>query len=145
MIYFDTAYLVKCYLPEKGFEQVRELLHQNRTAVSSAIGRVEFTTSIRRAIREARLPAAAIDTVLSLLSTDELGGVISWLPVTPRLLELTASAVRVAPLDVAIRGADALHIVSARENGFHRIYTNDRQMLAAAKHFGIEAVKVINQ
>jgi predicted nucleic acid-binding protein len=143
MIYFDTAYVVKCFLPEKGFEQVRELLHQNRTAVSSAIGRVEFMTAIRRAVREARLPAAAIDTVLALLAADELGGLVSWIPATPNLLELTANAVRLAPLDTAIRGADALHIVSARENGFRRIYTNDRQMLAAAKHFGIEAVDVI--
>jgi len=88
MIYFDTAYLVKCYLPELGFEQVRELLHRAHTAASSAVGRIEFTT--------------------------------------------------------AIRGADALHIVSARENKFQCIYTNDRQMLAAARHFVIEARNVIS-
>src|SRR5439155_21777312 len=85
MIYFDTAYIVKCYLPEAGFDHVRELLNRAETASSCVFGRIEFATAIRRAVREARLPATAIDTVYSILSADDRDGVWNWLPITPAL------------------------------------------------------------
>ena len=143
MIYFDAAYIVKCYLPESGYAPVRALLHRSHSAACCAFGRVEFAAAIQRAIREGRLPEAAKATIASQLARDDEGGVWSWLPVTQRLLDAATRALQSVPIAVPIRAADALHLVCARENGYREVYTNDRQLLAAAPHFGVLAVNVI--
>jgi len=144
VIYFDAAYIVKCYVPEKGHAQVRGLLHRHQSAVCCAFGRLEFAAAIQRAIREGRLPETTRSTVFSILSRDDRGGVWNWIPLTPHLLETAVHAMRLAPTNPAIRAADALHLVCAKECGCHHVYTNDRQMLAAAPHFGVQATNVID-
>ena len=39
------------------------------------------------------------------------------------------------PSTVFVRSGDALHLACAEEHGFQEVYTNDRHMLQAAKHF----------
>jgi predicted nucleic acid-binding protein len=39
-----------------------------------------------------------------------------------------------------VRSLDALHLVTARAEGFERIYSNDRHLLAAAGSFGLEGI-----
>jgi len=142
MIYFDTAYILKCYLPEDGFVEVRQLLSAERSVACCAFGRLELTTSIRRAIREGRLPASASSTIISQLAIDDENGVWTWLPVTSHLLESAARAARSIPANVYLRAGDALHLTCAREHGFE-ICTNDRHVLLAAPHFGVQAKNVI--
>jgi predicted nucleic acid-binding protein len=36
-----------------------------------------------------------------------------------------------------LRAGDAIHLASARHEGFSEIWTNDRHMLKAASHFGL--------
>jgi len=90
-----------------------------------------------------RLPQPAIATALTILDLDERAGRWVWFPLTSRLLETAERVVHELPLSVAIRAADALHLVCARDNGCQQLFTNDRHMLAAAPHFGISAVNVI--
>lgn len=142
MIYFDTAYLLKCYLPENGFAQVRQLLAKEQTVACCAFGRLELTTAIRRAIRENRLPASAMPTIISLLASDDANGVWTWLPLTVHLIESAAREAREIPANVYLRAGDALHLMCAREHGFE-LYSNDRHMLLAAPHFGVQAKNVI--
>jgi predicted nucleic acid-binding protein len=56
------------------------------------------------------------------------------------LIETTAESVRSLGKLITIRSADALHLVSAREHGLPRVYTNDRHMRLAASALGVEAV-----
>jgi predicted nucleic acid-binding protein len=143
MIYFDTAYIIKCYLPEAGHIQVRELLRQQSSAACCSYGRLEFAAAIQRAIREGRLPLTAKATVFSILASDDQNGVWNWIPLSLQLVETTTQAIQSLPPNLTIRAADALHLVCAREQGYRRIYTNDRHMLAAAAHFGLQPMNVI--
>jgi predicted nucleic acid-binding protein len=143
MIYFDTAYVLKCYINEPGSAAVRSLLFRHQSAACCILGRLEFTTAIKRAVRERRLDARVLDTVFEIFERDDQNGIWGWLPCTPQLVEVTLRATRNLPESIYIRSADALHIVCARENGFAEIYSNDRHVLAAAPHLGIQAVNVI--
>jgi len=143
MIYFDTSYVLKRYLPEAGHAHVRTLLNHRGSAACCVFGRLEFISGLRRASREGRLPAAAIVTVMTVLDMDDRAGIWTWLPLTPRLVEATFQALQALPSPVAIRAADALHLVCARESGCQQVFTIDRHMLATAPHLGIAAVNVI--
>jgi predicted nucleic acid-binding protein len=143
MIYFDAAYIVKCYLPERGHQAVRGLLESHGAAACCSLGRVEFTAAIHRAVREGRIPDKARTNVFSVLSRDENAGVWGWLALAPELVEAATQALRSVPTRTVIRAADALHLVCARENGYRQVYTNDRHMLGAASYFGVQAVNVI--
>jgi predicted nucleic acid-binding protein len=118
MIYFDTAYILKCYVHESGSLPVRQLLADHRGAACCAIGRLEFASAIRRAVRENRLDERVVSTVFAVLEQDDENGVWSWIPLTPHLLDTATRTVRDLPSDVFVRTADALHIVCAKENGF---------------------------
>ena len=41
-----------------------------------------------------------------------------------------------------LRAADALHLICAQEHGLREIYTNDRHMSAAARHFRLKPMTV---
>ena len=60
------------------------------------------------------------------------------------IFEKAADSVRDLEAGVWLRAADALHLVSARDNGFETIFSNDRHLLAAAPHFVIKARNVIS-
>ena len=143
MIYFDTAYVVKCYVHEPGSREVRDLMRRHPSIGCCALGRVEFATSILRAVRERRLDERVIATVLTILDEDDESGVWAWLPLTAAVLEGTCQTLRRLPPRVAIRAGDAIHLACAKEHGFHEIHTNDRHLMAAAPHFGVNAINVI--
>jgi phosphoglycolate phosphatase-like HAD superfamily hydrolase len=44
---------------------------------------------------------------------------------------------------VFVHSLDAIHLATASAEGFERIRSNDRHLLAAAQSFGLEAVKPI--
>jgi predicted nucleic acid-binding protein len=143
MIYFDTSDLLKCYLPEHGFALVRTVFDQHGSAACCSFGKLEFVSGLRRAGREGRLPQSAIVTALTILGLDEPAGRWVWFAITARLLETAQRTVQGLPPDVVIRAADALHLICARENGCQQLFTNDRHMLAAAPHFGVQATNVV--
>src|SRR4051794_7466664 len=99
MIYFDTAYIVKCYVYEPGSSEVRRALTDQRSVACCALGRVEFAAAVKRAIRERRLDARVRDTVFSVLERDDENGIWTWLPLTSDLIKIAAAEARSLPDD----------------------------------------------
>ena len=144
MIYFDTAYLAKCYLTDTGFEDVRRLAALHPVATCE-LGRVEMAAAFHRACREGRLTAAALQIIRRQFASDDALGVWVWLPATSALLKKAAQRFDTLRRDTFLRSADAIHLTCAAEHGFPEIYSNDRHLLAAAPLFGLKPRNVIAQ
>ena len=143
-MYFDAAYIAKCYLNEPGAERVRELARQARGLCSADFGRLELTCIIQRHRREGRLTAREASQVFQELEEDEQSAVWRWLPVTTGLVRDACDRVRQLPARTFLHTGDALHLACAREYGFREVYTNDRHMLAGASHFGLTGVNLLD-
>ena len=143
MIYFDTAYLAKCYLNEPGSDEVRKLAAEAGEVACCAFGRVELAATIHRNLREAVITRAQHRVVLRQYDADEAEHIWTWLPVTPELLGEVATRFRSLKRSTYLRTADALHLACAAENGFQEIWSNDRHLLAAASAFKIKGRNVI--
>ncbi len=68
-----------------------------------------------------------------------------WFGVTSALVEKARKAVLDIPGTVFLRSGDALHLACAEEHGFQEVYTNDRHMLQAARHFQLTGVNVLSE
>jgi len=141
-LYFDTAYLAKCYWNEPDGQLVRELARHADGLYSSAICIAEMACLAHRKVREG--PTTSADAVLrrDLFLDDVKSGTITAVPVTERLLRRVESVTRTLPPSCFLRTFDALHLVTAADSGFDEIWTNDRHMTAAAAHFGLAARSV---
>jgi predicted nucleic acid-binding protein len=140
--YFDSAYIAKFYVDELESNAVRQLAESLGRVYCSALGRIEVTSVFHRKWREGAFTESEFREVSAQFADDCAAGLWTWLSVTDSLIETTAEAVRSLGKLITIRSADALHLVSAREHGLPRVYTNDRHMLLAAAAFGIEATTV---
>ena len=83
--------------------------------------------------------------ILKDFEEDEQNGVWQWFRVTSELLEKARRTVLDIPTTVFLRSGDALHLACAEEHGFEEVYTNDRHMLQAAKHFHVTGVNLLSQ
>jgi predicted nucleic acid-binding protein len=143
MIYFDAAYIAKCYLNEAGADRVRTLAREAPGLASSELARLEFVCTIYRHTREEHLSAREARQVLAEFRADEEADVWTWLPVTSALIRKASDEVSGLPPRVFLRAVDVLHLVSARDHGFREVYTNDRHMLASARLFGVSGVNLL--
>jgi predicted nucleic acid-binding protein len=136
-LYFDTAYLGKCYWNEPGGTLVRELARQADGLYSSAICIAEMACLAHRKIREGPVSPGDATVRRDLFLEDLNSGVITAVPVSERLLRRVEATTRALPSSCYLRTFDALHLVTAADAGFLEVWTNDRHMLAAAPHFGL--------
>lgn len=135
MSYFDSAFIVKFYLDEPESGAIRELAEGIGDVHCVQLGRIEAADAFHRKWREGAFTEAAFREVSDQFADDCGAGLWQWLPVTGALVEAASAAIRRLPKTMFLRSADALHLTCAREHGFEEVYTNDRRMLAAAKHF----------
>ena len=142
MRYFDTSYLVRCYLEDTGWEAVRALAEEEPVACCS-LGLAEAAAALHRKLREGLLTAEQHAEVALQFRDDCESGLWQWLPIGDTLTNATAEKLRTLPSTVFIRGADALHLLCAAENGFKEVFSHDRHFLAAAPHFGLTGIDVI--
>ena len=143
MIYFDAAYILKCYLPEPHCQLVRQLLAQHRVAASCLWGRLEFAAGVHRAVREGKLSTADAGLVFQTMRQDEAQAVWTWLPLTPAVARRVIVAFETLPPHIFLRTGDAVHLACAQEHGCREVYSNDHHLLAATPHFGLIGRNVI--
>jgi predicted nucleic acid-binding protein len=143
LIYFDAAYIAKCYLNEPGADRVREVAYGSDGLASCELARLEFASMLKRHVRERHVTRREMTAILKDLEDDERNGVWQWFAVTSGLLEKARKAVLDTPSTVFVRSGDALHLACAEEHGFGEVYTNDRHMLEAARYFHVTGVNVL--
>ena len=145
MIYFDAAYIAKCYLNEPGADRVREVAYGADGLASCELDRLEFASILKRHVRERHVTRREMRAILKDFEEDERNGVWQWFSVTSELLEKARKAVLDLPSTIFVRSGDALHLACAEEQGFKEVYTNDRHMLKAARHFRLSGVNVLGE
>ena len=142
--FFDTCYLVRFYLEDTGFEAVRELAGTGQAVAAAWHAQAEVVAALHRVFRERRIEQRVFQTTLKQFHQDNLSGLFCWLPLTEGVQQRLEQVFRDAPASVFLRGADALHLACAAEHGFKKVYSNDRQFLAAAPLFGLCGVNVMD-
>jgi len=141
-MYLDSAYIAKFYVNERDSDAVRELIRGADTLISSAWSLAEVTSVFHRHMREgALLPAHCRELARAFLKHVD-SGVWNLVPVSEFLLKRVSSLVSTTPKEVYLRAGDAVHLTTARESGERELWTSDRHLLRAARHFGLEGRSV---
>lgn len=142
MYYLDSAYVAKCYLNDSDSERVRQMVREPVELVSSALCIAEVSCAIHRRIREGELTRRQGQELCDVFRRHVDEGVWTLVPLSARLLwDLSQVLMSMAP-GVFVRAGDAIHLISARQHGFHDVWTNDRHMLSAASQFGLRGRSV---
>ena len=141
-LYFDSAYIAKCYLNEMDAPAVRALAASADGVGSSELCIAEVACTFHRKLREGFLTAKDARAIRQFFIDDIEQEVWSLLPVSGRILRRVEHLTATLPKTFPLRAGDAIHIVTALESGFSEIWTNDRRLLAAAGHFGLKGKTV---
>ena len=141
-LYFDSAYVAKCYLREPDSAAVRALASSGSTLYFSSFALAEISCVFHRHLREKTLTPRTAIAVRDQFLEDIEAGTWQMLALTERLLRRVESRMRTLRPDVYLRAGDAIHIVTAMDAGLSEIWTNDRHLLAAAPHFGLKGRSV---
>lgn len=142
MIYCDTACLLKYYVDEPGSDEVRRLIDAQAGVGSLSLGRLELAAAFHGKLRGAQINKASHTFLLQQFHKDYTSGLWTWLETTQTLVDKTSNEFATLSSKVFLRASDALHLVCAREHGFREIYSSDRHLLAAARHFGLKGCNV---
>jgi len=138
--YFDSALVAKFYLNEPGRDQVRLLARSAGAVVTSGIAVAEVSAAFHRKLREGAIERPVFRALQGQFAHDLDAGLWQLAAPTEALLrDVQAAFARLVP-SVFVRSLDALHLVTARAEGFTVIYSNDRHLLAACRHFDLEGV-----
>ena len=136
--YFDTSFLAKCYLLEDGSAEVRRQAEELRPICCSRFGRVELAAAIQRARRERRITDGARVAILAQWRSDDESELWEWLPISEAVQDEARRRLLELPNDLPLRASDAIHLATARLNGFDDFWSADVKQLAAAAYFGLE-------
>ncbi len=144
MIYFDTCYMLKCYLPEHGHLEVSDLWRRSEEVVCCEFSKAEFASALHRHLREGRISPEGLTEVLAAWREDQAAGLWRWLPLDGLVINAVVDSFERLPANIFLRSADAVHLTCAREHGLSQVHSNDRHLKLAAPHFGLVACDVIS-
>jgi predicted nucleic acid-binding protein len=142
-VYFDSALIAKFYLNEPGREAIRRLARASGIVVTSGIAVAEVSAAFHRKLREGVVERDTFDALLGQLEHDlkrELWRLIG--PTEDLLRKVQALYLRLDK-SVFLRSLDALHLVTAKAEHFHRIYSNDRRLLSACASVGLQGINPV--
>ena len=142
-LYFDSNYVLKCYVPEPGAHLVRALASRPVMKSSSRFGRIEVMAALHRKVREGSLTRAQHKTLWANVMADEAAGVWTWLPFDGAVENAMVQAFLALGSKVFLRTGDAMHLATASVNGFKAIHSHDKHVLRAATAFGLKGVDVL--
>jgi len=142
--YFDAAYLVRLYVEDSGFKEVRKLA-KNSVIQSSIHGKMETEAAFHRKLREDFFDKEVHAEVHSQFHDDIGLGLIVLIPLTPAVVNRVSDAFLHLPANVVLRAGDAIHLATAAEAGFKEIYSNDWRLLEAAPMFKLKGVNPLAQ
>jgi predicted nucleic acid-binding protein len=139
LVYFDSSALVKLVLEEDGSDVVAALWNGCDAALSSRLAYVEVAAAIAAAGRNHVLAAAEASRATADWQN-------FWASIRP--VELTAAVEQHAGVlaqDLALRGADAIHLASALALGIPDLIMAvwDRRLHTAATTSGISVAPAI--
>jgi predicted nucleic acid-binding protein len=143
--YFDAALVAKFYLNETGRDAVRRLARTSGVVVSSGIAVAEVSAAFHRKLREEAVTPAVFKALQGQFVHDVDEGLWKLADPTAALLREVQAALSRLNRRVFVRSPDAIHLVTAKAEGFERIYSNDRHLLDAAESFGLEGVNPISR
>lgn len=144
MNYLDVAYILRLYVEDSGWEQVRALAAEAPVACSLH-GYAETLSALHRKCREGMFTLRDYGEVLDQFATDCDHGAYRWLPVSPSVMDRVAKTYRKLPPAIFLRASDALHLACARENGLNAIYSNDQRLITVAEHFGLKGIDILQE
>ena len=136
-VYFDSAYLVKCYVSDLDSARVRKLFIDSQMVSSSSLCLAEVACAIHRLVREKVITAPQAADIRRVFGSHIKSGIVVLIPLSDTILQAVQFVLATLPQSIFLRSGDAVHIASAQQHGFAEIWTNDRHMLKAAHHFGI--------
>jgi predicted nucleic acid-binding protein len=138
--YFDSALVAKFYLNEPGRDGVRHLARSAGIVVTSGIAVAEVSAAFHRKFREGAVDKTVFKGLQGQFEHDLEHGL--WRLVGPTEALLHEVQVLFLRLDksVFLRSLDALHLVTAKAEGFDRIYSNDRHLLSACPSVALKGV-----
>lgn len=139
----DTAYVAKCYLNEPDAERVRALVANEAGLTSSAWCRAELACVLLRHVREKGLTRKQARALHRFFRKDTRDGVWNLVPVTADLLEEVENRIlAMRKADLFLRAGDAIHLTTAKREGFREIWTSDQHLLRSASRFGLRGRSV---
>jgi predicted nucleic acid-binding protein len=141
--YFDTAYILKCYLPEPDSAGVRAFASTVGQLVTSELARAEVAAGLHRKVRERWCTEDEAQVCADQFAEDVRVGVWEFVPCADPVWRRVAEVYRTLPPTVWLRSADAVHLASAALAGETRVYSSDRQMSAAAAAFGVTVCSLL--
>src|SRR2546422_2991052 len=130
MIYLDASYLVRLYYDDRGFEAVRHLATTDTIACAQH-GEAEVVAAFHRKYREGNLTKNSYRALLRQFADDMSADAFRWLVLSPAILDRMRLSFDALPPTLFLRASDAIHLATASENGFPKIYSNDKNLFAA--------------
>jgi predicted nucleic acid-binding protein len=132
-IFLDTSALAKRYIEEPGSDELEHLLFSKMEVVSvSTLAFPEFAAAIGRKIRNKEIPRKWAARALEEFTKD-WNGLFERIPFSENLAEEAASLAVAYPL----KGADAVHLISAFSSGADLFVTSDEALIKAAEKISL--------
>ncbi len=139
-VYFDSTLVAKFYLNEQGRDAVRALAREMGRVVTSGIAVAEVSAAFHRKLREGAVDHDVFEALMGQFEQDLEDSVWYLAGPSEELFRQVHGFLTTLDGAVFVRSLDALHLITARSEGFARIYSNDRHLLGACAHADLHGI-----